>query len=326
MKKLFILIFSLLLILTFTSCSNYKKEKKTEPPKLEQPDQSNPPIVKDTTFMDPTKKIYAVMIDNISVARPQSGISKADIIYEALAEGGIPRLMAVFNSSYPEKVGPIRSARPYFVYIAKEMNAHYVHVGGSDEALKEIKNLGLKDYSAMFMTNPFFIDKKRSAPHNTYISLKDLSTINMYSSGTFNIPFNFSGSFRDGNTKKIVIPYNKSYVVEYRYDTTNNHYYRFVNGKPFVDREDGSQLYADNVIIQYAKHTVLDKVGRLRIDIIGKGKAEFFINKEHIKGYWQRDGINGMTKFYDENGKEIKFYPGKTWVQIVPDSTEIEVD
>jgi Protein of unknown function (DUF3048). len=272
----------------------------------------------------PGNRLFAVIIENTPAARPQSGLIDADIVYEALAEGGITRFLALYNNTYPEIVGPVRSARPYFVAIAKSWGAEFVHVGGSAQAYSDIKRLKLGDFDAMHMDKPFYKDKTRKDPHATYISLNKLTEFNPVSDGyIYNFNFNDNGNTRE--VYSIGIPYNKDFDTKYIYDEETGHYMRYIGDKKHVDRESGKQLYADNIIVEFHKHRVLDKEGRLEITMTGSGSAIIVTGGKEIKGRWMRTGETSPAKYYDENGSEIALNPGKTWVNIVPSELDIKI-
>ena len=124
----------------------------------------------------PEEKLYfAATIDNITVARPQSGISKASLVYEAPVEAGITRFLAIYPEGEDvERIGPVRSARPYFLDWAAEFDALFVHVGGSPEALEKLRAYDMRDLNEFFNGAYFWRDRSRSAPHNTYTSTEKL--------------------------------------------------------------------------------------------------------------------------------------------------------
>lgn len=270
-------------------------------------------------------KLFAVMIENTPPARPQSGLIYADVVYEALVEGGITRFLALFYENYPDKVGPVRSARPYFVDIAEEWNAQYIHVGGSEAAKSAIKQLGLIDIDALHMSRPFFKDKTRVDPHATYVSLKDAAKLNDVSTDK-NPHFKFDSDTPRGDVKSVEVKYNRYFDDLYKFDENTGHFLRYINGKPHMDRETGKQLYADNIILQYAPYKVVDSEGRLYINLISKGKAAYIINGNYIEGTWERTSKADITHFYDNNGEEIRLMPGKTWINIVPSEKSVTVN
>ncbi|MDI6600732.1 MAG: DUF3048 domain-containing protein [Thermoanaerobacteraceae bacterium] len=336
--KRFILLF-LILALLISGCSNGGKNE-VEPSKNNvsqaedmakdnsgEKEEVRTYASKTTGISDslPGDRLFAVIIENTPAARPQSGLIDADIVYEVLAEGGITRFLALFNNTYPEVVGPVRSARPYFVDIAKGWGAEFVHVGGSTQAYIDIQKLKLGDFDAMHMDKPFFKDKSRKDPHATYISLKALKEIKSVSNG-YNYQFKFNDKGNSREVSSIDIPYNKDFDIKYIYDEEDGHYMRYIGDKAHTDRESGKQLYADNMIIEFHRHRVLDNEGRLEITMAGSGDAVIISGGREIKCLWERTGETSPVKYYDENGEEVLLNPGKTWINIVPTGLDIKID
>lgn len=273
------------------------------------------------------KRPIAVMIENHPDARPQSGLAQADIVYEALAEGGITRFMAVYHSQEAESIGPVRSARDYYADIANELGALYAHVGGSDEVLQKISNSYYKkltDLNEFYNGTYFTRIKSRSAPHNTYASTeklrsyledKDLKTKADIRLRPFNDYFGPEGQLADTIAIDFSTP---SYKVGYTYNKTNNAYLRNHNGKAHTDAESGKTLEAKNIIIQYVKSAPIPGDEKFRIDVDTKsgGKALVFRGGKVISGAWKV--VNGSTQFIDDNGNEIELYRGSTWIELVP--------
>lgn len=276
--------------------------------------------------------IVGVMIENHVDARPQSGLSKARIVYEVLAESDITRFLAVYDlSDNLEKIGPVRSARPYYIDLASEYKALYAHSGGSPKALSRLKTDTLVynlDEFFGYNSGYFWRDNKRYAPHNLYtssellIKAKDHYDISNYNDLT-------SWKFKDGNQSsvndyEIKINYSEADVskVIWKYLKDNNKYERWQNNNRHLD-DDGSIIESDNVIVQYSKTTVLDEIGRKDIKLVGTGKAIIFRDGLAITGSWERKDINSRTFFYDDNKNEIEFNRGKIWIEIVPTDLEI---
>lgn len=308
--------------------------------KTEEPEKGLVPRRLDGVLVDPSEANFwpvAVMIDNMTTARPHSGLDKAGLIYEALVEGGCTRFMAVFEASQKAKeIGPVRSARPYFLDWVKELDALYAHCGGSNEALGAIGTRGIKDLDEITGGSRFFWrDRSRYAPHNLYTSSKLLD----YKHAIANCgladkkPTYESWKFKDDKPleerpdekKFIKINFSSiSWLVEYNYQRENNLYLRSMGGKAHKDRITGKQYSAKNVVIQYVKARVIDAKGRLHMDTIGEGKALVFRDGEVIEGTWKKESRETRTKFYDKDGKEIEFNRGQTWIEIIPPDRPVE--
>jgi hypothetical protein len=264
-------------------------------------------------------QVVAVMVDNHPDARPQSGLLSAKIVYEAPAEGGITRYFAIFDASQKvDKVGPVRSARPYFLDWSQEYSGLYMHCGGSPDALDKIKKEQVFDLNEMYNSAYFWRDNSRFAPHNLFTSSelwnKFLST--KKSANQFLDGWKF-GSLVVANlesVKNIFIEYSPNYSVGWQYIADSQKYQRLINDKK--QQEEGVDLLGDSVIIQYVKTQVLDDYGRLGIATNGQGDMRLLRDGLMQRGVWKK--ISGRTRFYDLSGQELVLKPGKTWIQIVP--------
>lgn len=278
----------------------------------------------------------AIIIENHFDSRPPVGLSQAKIVYEVLTEAAITRFLAIYDLTEElEEIGPIRSARPYFNELTKEYGALYVHSGGSPVSLRALKiEDGLTDLNEFFGHNAgyFWRSRQRYSPHNLYTSSDLLSqakedySLSKY--GDFK-SWQFGDDKKEpvntGNIKELKINYSitPTHQVVWQYNEENNNYERWQINNPHQD-EDGSQILADNIIIQIAKHQVVDRIGRKDIDLIGQGKVLVFLDGEIIEGQWQRLEKDNRTFFYNQNGDEIELNSGKIWIQIVPTEQIIE--
>lgn len=272
------------------------------------------------------------MLDNHYGARPQAGLKDADIIYEILAEGNITRYMAVFQSTMPENLGPIRSARPYYISRALEYDPYYVHVGGSEQAKKDIRNLNMADIDGLSSgSNVFWRTKHKRIPHNMYSNAQAIikegnrkghRTEVTYDSLNYKDELQvLSGESCTGLDIIYLQPTNRDkdgYHVGFTYDEGKKLYERLVNNKPYGDEIDGSTLMTTNIIVQYASHKVLDNEGRLAVGFIGSGKGYYISAGEKIGITWEKKDRRGLTRYYDKSGSELVLNPGKTWIQVVP--------
>lgn len=274
------------------------------------------------------KRPVAVMINNAPAARPQSGLSQADQIYEVLAEGGITRLVAIFQSEGSiETVGPIRSIRPYLIELGESYGSILAHAGGSQAAysilqnedkpyLDEISNAG----------SYYFRSNDRKAPHNLYSSidqLREAAAKRGYDKDNRSPVYSFmdEGAQIEGEQAlhfDITYLKNSSYQVSYDYDDSTSSYVRSVEGKEDMDANNGNSLSASNIIVLSAAHKVLDDVGRLSIDLTSGGDAMLFQKGKVIHAKWSKNGSDliRLTK----NGTELALVPGKTFFSIVTDN------
>ena len=272
----------------------------------------------------------AIMIDNASNSRPQSGLSNANIVYEVLAEGGITRFLAIFATQDANKVGPIRSARPYFITKALEHNAVYVHAGESPDAAIFIKEERIDDINELVHFQPFWRAPERKPPHNLYASTellrgeaKRLGYIEMVNKGDYQFEIDAKEKLVGQEIQKIDIKYNVNYTVTYKYIPETQVYIRFINGEPHTDLETGQQLQAKNVVIQYNDKKILDIEGRLAVDLIGKGAGLIIYNGRSEEITWSKEALRAKTFFYNKEGNRLAVQPGNVWIQIVHPDTEI---
>ncbi|NCN07340.1 DUF3048 domain-containing protein [Candidatus Falkowbacteria bacterium] len=290
----------------------------------------------DGTIIDQNEESISavgVMIENHVEARPQSGLSQAKIVYEVLVESDITRFLAIYDlSENLEKIGPIRSARPYFIDIASEYQATYVHSGGSPEALKRLKTdnlvINLDEFFG-YNTGYFWRDNKRYAPHNLYTSsdllFQAMEHYNVFDYSDFR-PWQFKdGTGASDNNSEIKINYSEasSYQVIWKYSVESNQYERWQNNVRHIDA-DGSIIETDNVIVQFANIKILDEVGRKDIRLTGTNKAIIFHDGQSIIGYYKKINAGSRTIFYDDNDNEIELNRGKIWIEVVPSDLEIE--
>jgi hypothetical protein len=265
----------------------------------------------------------AVMIDNSPEARPQAGLSQANYVIEAEAEGGITRYLAIFaEEKMPEKIGPVRSARPYFIDWAQEFSAVYTHCGGSPEALVKITREGIIDLNQFYRADLFWRDNNGIAPHNVYTSgelLNEFLVSKNLSEGKF-FPFSFKKDLDFAarpEQHEININYRlRGFHVNWVYDKDNNDYIRFVSGQEYKDAS-GESIRAKNIIVQEVDARVLDEKLRLEMDIVGEGEAYVCLDGICQEGTWKKKSSTARTRFYDNSEQEFKFNPGTTWVEVV---------
>jgi hypothetical protein len=284
------------------------------------------------------RRVIAVMIDDLWAARPQSGLSSADVVWHAPAEGGIPRYMALFQTTYPKTVGPVRSSRLYYVGWAAEWGSVYVHAGGSPQAiayLNSSKGRGGVLYNADWNTNLYRVTF-RSSPHNLYTNRAGLQRIpksvrakpvkGQEPVWTFQ-PDGPLEARPQGGT--IVVPYRYNQVV-YKYDRESNTYRRSVSveGKQFDAATDPKVRIAPrNVIVMKVPFVPTgDRKGRLDGDITGSGPAWISTNGQTIKGEWRKSSFKGPTRFFDRDGDPVPLTVGQTFVQVVTQGTKITVE
>lgn len=286
---------------------------------------------------DENNKPRAIMIENLVSVRPQSSLSKASVVYEVLVEGGITRFMAIYDGSEKlESIGPVRSARAYFLDWAEEYKPLYVHCGGSPDALASISEYNLYSLNQIGGDHAFFWrDQDRSAPHNLYTSGRLLAFAfrdkDLDQDGDFD-PWLFKeeAGITDRTTeeKYIKIDFSSfSYQVEYRYQREDNDYLRLNGEKEHKDALTDEQIRAKNIVIQLVDTELSDtQTGRLQVQTIGGGRAIIFQDGQALEGTWEKSSREERTRFYDSDNKEVKLNAGPIWIEVVPLSRENAIE
>lgn len=280
---------------------------------------------------DQKMRPIAVMIDNEINARPQSGLLDAEIVYEIPVEGNITRYMAVYHHGHTDKIGPVRSARPYFIDKALEFNAVYVHCGGSPQALQDLASMNVNTLNDLKGSPCFWRSKDRKMPHNLYTNTKLMREVmekNKYNNKTAPEYFKFSEEFLnlDGKAVKgISFVYSKNYIVGYEYDEKDKLFYRTINGSRLKDKDSGKDIPTTNIIVEKTTSRVLDKVGRLDVKNLGKNRGYYLTGGKLAELEWSKSDRSAKTIYRDLKGNEITVNKGVTWIQVVPDNVRIEI-
>lgn len=269
------------------------------------------------------------IVENSVAARPQSGLNAADIVYETLAEGGIPRFIALFQSGDGEKVGPIRSARSYFLDISKEYNLPFAHCGGSAEALMEIRNKNLMSMNEMAYESTYWRDNKRKAPHNLYTStdkLRELVKTKDFVK-TPTVKLTFDKSYWDSDklslAKDVFLKINNLYNTSYTYK--DGLYCKIMDRVSSTNKEDNLPITAKNIVVQITSISTQKDGEHLDIALVGQGDGYVISNGKFIKMHWTKKNVASQTLLTDEEGNELPLNPGKTWWNIVDKSSKIDI-
>ena len=309
------------------------------------------------------RRPLGIMVQNNIEARPQSGLSSADIIHEAVAEGGITRFLAMYYCQEPEIVGSVRSARIYFIKLlqAYGTNPLYGHVGGANtpgpaDALGEIQDLDWYAYNDMDQFAVPFPNywrdydrlPGRATEHTVYTNTQLLWEYAAENRGLTNVdeagdswdanfkPWKFAKDAKEGERGNITkINYRfwdgglgDDYTVQWNYDSVTNSYLRINGGEPHIDKNTDQQLSSKNVIVVLADESVADdgyEGGQhMLYEVIGSGDAYIFQNGQAYEGEWQKDDEESMMRFYNEDGEEIEMVNGQIWISILPTGNEVE--
>lgn len=270
----------------------------------------------------------AVVVENHPDARPQSGLSQADIVYESLTEGGITRFLALFQTNEPEKVGSVRSARPNFNFLANMWYAAYVHVGGSDMALEQIEGGELKnitDINEFYNGKLFERDNNKTAPHNAFTSisklrqwLKDRGSVKWekLEIAKFEEQPSIEGLT---SATQIEIPFSTpSYKVSYNFDTGTKKYSRNMNGSAHLDATNKNPITPSTVILQFAdaEYLPVKDTTSVNLNMKGQGTVIVFHSGITMTGKWKYQ--NGKIEYYSKDGSLLTLPRGQIWVELLP--------
>lgn len=334
MKKLKKLLLVGLVVTTLVACGK-TTENKNQAPEVKEPEKIvyyTPLTHEERDNEDQAKKkIFAVMLDNHDDARPQAQISKADIIYEYRVEGEFTRYMALFQSNFPENVGPVRSARPYFVQTAKEYNAIYAHWGGSVAGLEEVKKRNVVDLDGIALEGIVFHRNKnvgKRAPHNGYISLPELENYLVEKGVDVNdntAALNFydkEANIEGLDVGEITLNFNNRYKTNFIYDEATGKYKYIRQGQPVIDEATGQEFDTDNLVVLFQKGVVAGPKGTLKMANIGTGTGLLLQKGKLAPITWEKANEDARTilKYPDET--EVKFYPGRTFFSIVDEEKD----
>ena len=279
------------------------------------------------------RRALGVVVENHPDARPQSGYNEADVVYETLAEGGITRTLAVFQSQDSKEIGPVRSARQYFIDWISEYSGVFAHVGGASGALSFIVANKIPDLNQFAFGSYFWRSTDRYAPHNVYTTTDKLYAA--AKSAGYSIvgapkPFSFKVEPKEsdrGASQLVTIDFSYSdFQVKYTFVPKTNTYLRAVAGVAAKDKNTGIQIAPKNVIVQFTSEVPFteDGVQGVRITTIGSGKGIFFQDGKAIAVTWSKSSLNARTVFTDTaTGKEVQFNRGQTWVEVVPTGNSV---
>ena len=282
----------------------------------------------------PQRPAVGVKIDNYSAARPQSGIDAADIVFEEPVEGGITRFNAVFQCQNSTKIGPVRSARQIDIGIESMFgNAGLAHIGGIEPVLSNITNSGIPNLDLGMVANSFVRDNSRYAPYNAYTSTSQLYAL---MPGKTTPPSPVYGYTTTVPSGVAVLSVNADFSgqsnVTWKWNPSTGTWLRFYDGTQADMLTDGTQNQAQNVIIQTVHVTygpwVENSGGGLEVQAQlwnTSGPAQVFRNGVQITGTWSRGASSSPTVFKDAKGKIITMAPGRTWVELLPDTSSSSV-
>ncbi|MGH4123221.1 MAG: DUF3048 domain-containing protein [Clostridium sp.] len=306
----------------------------SKPTKIEAPVKIQQKYFAPYTGEDVKKEILdniavLAIVENSEAARPQSGINAADIVYETLAEGGTPRFIALFQSGDAKKIGPIRSARSYFLDISKEYNLPFAHCGGSQEALDEIKNENLMSMNEMAYASTYWRDNQRKAPHNLYTStekLRELVKTKKYVKAPIvNLKFDkiYWDSDKLSPATNVFLRINNLYNTSYAYK--DGLYFKSMDKVSSINKENKLPLAFKNIVVQITSIKTQKDELHLDIALVGNGNGYVISNGKFVKMHWSKKNATSQTLLTDEDGNDLPLNPGKTWWNIVDKSSKVDI-
>jgi len=334
---LLVLVATGLYFLTHDAYQAKKDDKKAE----SKPVLYQAPLDGVMTDLDSSKRHpLAIMVENHTDARPHSGVNKASVVYEAIAEGGITRYLVVYGTYENEQVGPVRSARTYYVDWTRGYDAYYAHVGGNMDALDKIQAEKVLDLDQFRFPAAYWRDSKLkvASEHTMFTSTTKLRTV--ATEQNYSTANNFSVyKYKDDPTaesiegkalsqsQKVGVNFSTAnYNVVFEYDRTTNSYKRILAAKADTDRLTGEQITAKNIAVMTVKRqpttTRINESG-YNMTTIGEGAAKFFLDGKEITGTWKKSSATDREIFYDSSGKEIIFNRGKLWICVIPPESTV---
>ncbi|MGF2614365.1 DUF3048 domain-containing protein [Rossellomorea vietnamensis] len=273
-----------------------------------------------------SQRAVAVVVNNHPIARPQSGLDHADIVYEVLAEGNVTRFVALFQSEQPETVGPVRSARDYFIELAEGYDSFFVAHGYSPKAKELLASGSVDNINGMVYDGSLFKRADfRKAPHNSYISFENIEKGAEDTGAEMDTPpepleFAQSTEAEGEDAASVEVSYydNPSFSPVYEYDQGTEKYKRVSEGEELADYDTGDPVLLDNIFIIEAPHAVVDDAGRRDIDLTSGGNAYLLQKGKLLKVEWENQ--DGRIVPAGDAG----LLPGKTWINIIPDNPGLD--
>ena len=269
----------------------------------------------------------SVKIENTPEARPQTNLDAADVVFEEVTEGEITRFVAVFNSTIPDVVGPVRSVRAMDPDIVSPLGGIFAYSGGIPETVNLIRSTpGVNSFDETQAGSAMFRDKSKKAPHNLYGHGQDL-----LAKGGQPVPvrplFSYldaGAAFNGDPVAQIDVGFKQGYAVTYTFDAASRTWKRSYGLAPHTVAS-GQQIAPTNVIVQFVGCCVPSPEGGA-YQTVGQGQAWVFSDGKIVRGQWARSDRSQPTQYVDASGAPIKLQPGHTWVEFVPASPDYPVN
>lgn len=351
MKKLLPLIFTLLILLAACGKKTESPSISAEPPSVEAPDPTEEPTPTPAAITNPltgetieadisANRPYAVMLNNIKVALPQCGISKADILYEVLAEGNITRFEAIFSDlNGVGAIGSMRSSRPYYIELALSYGAIYVHAGGSEQAYTDISAKGVDNIDGVrgaYSGEIFYRDparQKYGVEHSLFTSSDKVLEYTGklgYSSthdGSFDYGLAFTETPELGSSAASAATVNVSFDgmkdTSFTYHADKGYYTGYQYGTDLIDGTTNEAVQFRNILVLFAETKIIDDYGRRTVDLDATGTGYFACDGKYIPIKWSHAGTGSTFKYTLEDGTPLELGVGKSYIGIVPTGSTI---
>ncbi len=283
------------------------------------------------------RPVTGIMIENSDDARPQSGLQDAGVVYEAIAEGGVTRFLALYQEARPQYVGPVRSLRPYYIDFAAPFQASIVHVGGSPDALHQVTSGNFRNLDQFYNGAYFTRINTRYAPHNVYTGFKQLDQLNRskgYKHSTFTAwPRKADQRPTTPTATKIKLAISgPDFWVNYTYNTTLDAYGRSEGGAKHMDlvsAKDKRGVWLEPkvviALIMPLSNGKLDASGAYYSNYRTTGSGQMYVFQDGgvTKGTWRKANTTGQFAFTDSQGHAIKLNAGQTWITVLSDRHQL---
>ena len=278
----------------------------------------------------PARPALAIKIDNYPQARPQSGLDKADIVFEEPVEGGVTRYVAVFQCQDTSLVGPVRSARYPDVGILDLLNDPiFIHVGGIAPIQSMIRDANDDDYDLYYEGAIIQHPSGRQAPFDTYISTVAAYEANKKDTSVPAPLFSYSATAPTGiPVASVHIPFSPTSDETWTWNPTTKKFRLSYSGVPAVSL-NGVALRADNVVIMHVVTTrgpwLENNVGGYEVEVnpTGTGALQVLRDGVLISGTWSRNGLSSPLQLATSAGTPLTLAPGQTWVELVPTAISV---
>lgn len=353
-KKFLPLCLALLLLLP--ACSGKKAEVGPTPPAEPTPVITPTPEPSPTPYNGPenpltgmpigqkwvTARPVAVMLNNLEAALPQLGQSQADIIYECLAEGGITRMLGVYQTvEGVGTIGSVRSSRPYYLELALGHDAIYLHAGGSEDAYAKIKAWGVTALDCVRGSyegktpgsNLFWRDAERRKNNGLEHSVVTTGETILKLFPTYDFRqehkegYVYTQAFADSGTPvggetalKLTVPFSSYKTGIFTYDTAMGKYLVEEYGKAYVDGNTGEQVGVTNVLVLKTACGIIkgDELGHISVAVTGSGDGYFACGGKIIPIQWSKAGRDSQFVYTTADGKPLVLGRGSSYVSLVP--------